>query len=677
MNMKQTLAYTILAFSFLSSCSSSSEGGGNVNISKDPHQISVNTSELQFGANTDLMKSFIISATNTSWNIASTAEWLTTDKTSGRERANVEVTAKENTSASESRMAFLRITSAEKDYKYNWEITATQNVAQKYITPSVTSLSCNASSGTKDIAVDSNVEWDAECIWGWLHLEKEGKDKLKVSFEENLSGQSRTATVSFYGLVKVDEQSWRRDNVYSTLTITQAEAGVTGEDKQINFDVNGETKTTDISADVSWTSHVSDASWLSVSPEKGNMGDAKVQITALANESAKSRSGYVYVRIGYTDKLAIPVYQDGILLSSDVEKMDFSAGAGTKQLTLSSNIGWKVQSVSASWISVDPMEGEASDAATVNVKVQNNPNVEQRTGTIVLGKEGFSGNLTIKVTQTGKLFGQLPETLQFENAASSQSVNIVTDGAWDAMTDDSWIHLSPTSGEGPGTLNISVDANPDNESRSGQVVVTVGLTTKIISIVQVGRYINISCDDVLTKSTPSTVRISIESNQEWTVSSDVDWMKSSVSHETGNAEVKVEVADNPSVNSRSGKITIATEKESKVLSFTQPGRKLTVDHTSLEFSAKGGTSDAIVVTTDGKYSVTASDSWITVEETSNTFVVKVEKLEGEESRTGSVVVSLTDLANGEKLERTIQVKQLPNQVYISKDVFDEDEDWNM
>lgn len=671
MNMKQTLAYTILAFSFLSSCSSSSEGGGNVNISKDPHQISVGTSELQFGANTDLKKSFAISATNTSWNIVSTAEWLTTDKTSGRESANVEVTATENTSVSEARMAFLRITSAEKDYKYNWEIAATQNVAQKYITPSVTSFSCNASSGTKMVDVSSNVDWKVSESDSWLTVEKVDNTKLKISFQENLSNSSRSATVSLYATESYG------DEVYSTLTITQAEAGVTGEKNQINFSVNGETKTIDFTSDVSWTCHVSNASWLSVNPEKGNMGDAKVQITALANESTKSRSGYVYIRIGNTDKLAIPVYQDGVLLSCDVEKLEFASGADTKQLTLSTNMGWKVQSVSASWISVDPMEGEASDAATVNVKVQDNPNVEQRSGTIVLGKEGFSGNLTIKVSQAGKNFGELPEALQFENTAGSQSVNIVTDGAWDAITDDSWIHLSAASGEGSGTLNISVDANPNNEARSGQVVVTVGLTTKNISVVQVGRYINISCDDVLTKSTPSTVRISIESNQEWTVSSDVDWMKPSVSHKTGNAEVKVEVADNPSVNSRSGKITIATEKESKVLSFTQPGRKLTVDHTSLEFSAKGGTSDAIVVTTDGKYSVAASDSWITVEETSNTFVVKVEKLEGEESRTGSVVVSLTDLANGEKLERTIQVKQLPNQVYISKDVFDADEEWNM
>ena len=521
------------------------------------------------------------------------------------------------------------------------------------------------------VDVSSNVDWDVYGSESWLTVEKVDNSKLKISFLENLSNSSRSATVSFYFHGNYG------DEVYSTLTVTQAEAGVTGEKNQINFSVNGETKTIDFTSDVSWTCHVSNASWLSVNPEKGNMGDAKVQITALANESAKSRSGYVYVRIGNTDKLAIPVYQDGILLSCDTEKMEFASGAGTKQLTLSTNMGWKVQSVSASWISVDPMEGEASDAATVNVKVQDNPNVEQRSGTIVLGKEGFSGNLTIKVSQAGKNFGELPEALQFENTAGSQSVNIVTDGAWDAITDDSWIHLSAASGEGPGTLNISVDANPNNEARSGQVVVTVGLTTKNISVVQVGRYINISCDDVLTKSTPSTVRISIESNQEWTVSSDVDWMKSSVSHETGNAEVKVEVADNPSVNSRSGKITIATEKESKVLSFTHPGRKLTVDHTSLEFSAKGGTSDVIVVTTDGKYSVAASDSWITVEETSNTFVVKVEKLEGEESRTGSVVVSLTDLANGEKLERTILVKQLPNQVYISKDVFDADEEWNM
>ena len=521
------------------------------------------------------------------------------------------------------------------------------------------------------VDVSSNVDWKVSESDSWLTVEKVDNSKLKISFQENLSNSSRSAMVSLYASGNYG------DEVYSTLTVTQAEAGVTGEKNQINFSVNGETKTMDFSSEVSWTCHASDASWLSVNPEKGNASDSKVQITALANESAKSRSGYVYIRIGNTDKLAIPVYQDGILLSSDIEKMDFAAGAGTKQLTLSSNIGWKVQSVSASWISVDPMEGEASDAATVNVKVQDNPNVEQRTGTIVLGKEGFSGNLTIKVSQAGKSFGELPEALQFENTAGSQSVNIVTDGVWDAVTDDAWIHLSATSGEGPGTLNISVDANPNNEARSGQVNVSVGLTTKVISVVQVGRYINISCDDVLTKSTPSTVRISIESNQEWTVSSDVDWMKSSVSHETGNAEVKVEVADNPSVNSRSGKITIATENETKVLSFTQPGRTLTVDRTSLEFSAKGGTSDAIVVTTDGKYSVAASDSWITVEETSNTFVVKVGKLEGEESRTGSVVVSLTDLANGEKLERTIQVKQLPNQVYISKDVFDADEEWNM
>ena len=289
MNMKQTLAYTILAFSFLSSCSSSSEGGGNVNISKDPHQISVNTSELQFGANTDLKKSFAISATNTNWNIASTAEWLTTNKTSGRESANVEVTATENTSVSEARMAFLKITSGEKDYKYNWEITATQNVAQKYITPSVTSFSCNASSGTKMVDVSSNVDWKVSESDSWLTVEKVDNSKLKISFQENLSNSSRSATVSLYASGNYG------DEVYSTLTVTQAEAGVTGEKNQINFSVNGETKTIDFSSEVSWTCHASDASWLSVNPEKGNAGDAKVQITALANESAKSRSGYVYI----------------------------------------------------------------------------------------------------------------------------------------------------------------------------------------------------------------------------------------------------------------------------------------------------------------------------------------------------------------------------------------------
>lgn len=51
---------------------------------------------------------------------------------------------------------------------------------------------------------------------------------------------------------------------------------------------------------------------------------------------------------------------------------------------------------------------------------------------------------------------------------------------------ESWIHVSPTSGEGNGEVNITLDANDSSEDRTAEVSVITSTLNKILSITQKG-----------------------------------------------------------------------------------------------------------------------------------------------------------------------------------------------
>lgn len=94
------------------------------------------------------------------------------------------------------------------------------------------------------------------------------------------------------------------------------------------------------------------------------------------------------------------------------------------------------------------------------------------------------------------------------------------------------------------------------------------------------------------------------------------------------------------------------------LSF-KPGHTLILSvstKTPITFSAAGGTSNPITVTTDGNYIVTPSDTWLTIKQTNNTFTITAAQNEGA-FRTATVTVALTGLKSGESLAKTVTVTQ--------------------
>ena len=205
--------------------------------------------------------------------------------------------------------------------------------------------------------------------------------------------------------------------------------------------------------------------------------------------------------------------QSGLYMDMTESRFDFESGAASRTVSMSTNLSfWNVLE-KPSWVSVSPESGEAGEH-TLTINVEDNPNTTKREGRVVVGNQGLSLADTLWVTQEGKSFGPLETVLQFENVASSNTLDISTDGDWTVTTSDGWITVAPSSGHGNGQVTVTVEANETDNERTGLLSVAVGGTVQYVNVVQKGRYFTI--DRGPSASLPSkggTIELGIATNQ--------------------------------------------------------------------------------------------------------------------------------------------------------------------
>jgi len=144
----------------------------------------------------------------------------------------------------------------------------------------------------------------------------------------------------------------------------------------------------------------------------------------------------------------------------------------------------------------------------------------------------------------------------------SVAVNVASGCTWTATANAGWIVISAgNSGNGPGTISYSVDANSAVQSRSG--VVTVGGRSHSIS--QQGRPAAV-CSYTLSPEAATfddeggsrTFAVSTAPECGWTASSTASWVVvNAVSHGPGSGQVSYTVAANNEPVERSATIIVA------------------------------------------------------------------------------------------------------------------------
>lgn len=637
-----TISFTILLFT---GCSDSNVPA-NYTASLSGYSLYIADDNFKFNSQGGVVNT-TVNTHNSAWQFSGVPSWLTVTPKSGNTTAAITITASENLSADTARTSIFYLESNEEGWKYKLPIHVTQEAASSYITPSSKTVSFTGSKGSQTISVLSNIEWTVSSSTSWVNAEKSmDKTSVIIKVEANPTDVSRTACVTLDGAGRVT----------STIQITQEAAGVTGSTETIEFERDASSKSISITADAPWTTKTS-GSWISVSPESGDAGSYSLNIKVTENSSVNQRTGYVYVNIGSSTKLQVPVIQKGIYIESDTESITFTADSETKQIAISSNTEWDIMSY-PEWLKVSPLSG--INKQVVSVISQKNFNVSSRSGVIKIGKDALSVSTNINVKQEGMTLSVDNNLLQFSNTASSQEVLISTIAEWSASTSDGWIHLSPTSGIGNTTIMVSVDENTGENNRAGSIRLTSGELSQNISVVQQGSYFNISTSSKTFDSHGGTLQLSFSTNEQWTatISDNASWISLSSTSGNGDATIDITASDNASMKKRNATLFIKPLGSQGVsIPIIQEGRFLKINVQEIAFGREGGTSENVEINTDGTYTISSNEEWVNINKKGENVYSLVASANQGAIRQTHIVISMTGLFDGETYIDNILVYQ--------------------
>ena len=678
--MKKSYIVLGLLISMLLIACSPEKGQDNIRIDTKPHQLNIDKTSISLGASSNLTADAKVTAENTGWEFSNIpSSWLEVKPSSGKATTTVNITAQANTSVDETRVQVLQFHSTETDYNYSRDISISQAAATVSIVPKETSFSCEAAANSKNIDIDANVEWDAECAESWLTLTK-SKAQLTINVMENV-GTSRTATI----LLKRAGTT----ATVSTITVTQSEANVTGSTETLSFNVNGESKEVPITAGASWTAYTSDESWLSVTPAEGKAGVATLIISTTANASSTTRNGFVYVKIGENTKLSIPVQQEKMSISVEGTSQTID-GEGTKicQLSIVSTSQWAIIS-KPEWLTITPNRGEAG-TTNITASAGKNPTSHYRQGNIVLGIPNTNITTSITIEQAGI---SAEGDLTFGWNENKQVLRVSSTSAWNAMTSAEWITLSQFTGTGTIDITVYAATNDGEEERNGTITFISDGGTKDIAVHQDGQYLKIDETAGIVSAMGGTINLYVSTTVGAKGSIEYfgttkDWVQ--ISNKEANV-FKMDVNANPSLHERKAVFTImptqATTNQNAtaavMYTITQNGRCLTTNVSKIELFREGGNSGVYTIQADGNYSVLKNDAdtWYVLNHnaTTHTFSIIASENNTKDKREGVVTIALQNLPNGET--RAIEIPILQhyykiNTIDISFDGFGDDKNWN-
>lgn len=629
-----------------------------------PRYLRVSPTSLSFPANQTSSQSVDIETMETPWKVDNAIDWVSVSAASGQSSSNINVSASENNDANAARAGVFYIKADVSDWNYEMGISVSQDAAIPYINVSQSSITLKGAACTATFDVTSNCSYTVTNDADWLTLSQKD-NSFVLNATANETNQYRTTTIqfSYNGIGQADNM----------IVVTQAPASINASTETLMFEnTTGEVKV-EVTSESKWTASTS-YSWINVTPKNGEVGTSSITISVSPNTSVNERIGYVILSIGSQEKIQIPIKQQGVYIEIDKSQYDFDASSGTQTLQVNSNTSWQVSSV-PSWVKVDKTSGTGNSA--IKITVEDNPNTTERNGEIVISQPGLSAMTTVKVHQKGKNFDVATTTLTFNDKEESQTVTITTDGTWRAYSSADWIKVSPETATGNSTLTITVQENSTDGERNGSVNILMGDASATVAIVQKGKYFTIDNSSLDFTSKGGDLKVTLTTNAPWSARKDnaVNWLFISPTNGTDNATVKITASDNASVNNRSANVYFDAVGRSVNILVSQKARYLTVDANELLFYSKGGTSNAVTISTDGTYSINCSDNWLTISKNGDSFTVTASENDTKDVRIGKITISLTDLKEG-SYSVTLTVTQL-NQggTFLRKD-FEEDKDYD-
>lgn len=178
------------------------------------------------------------------------------------------------------------------------------------------------------------------------------------------------------------------------------------------------------------------------------------------------------------------------------------------------------------------------------------------------------------------------EALSFSNAGETKLFHIKSNRAWEVVSSQTWLTVTPSSGEA-GTIKIEATAaaNALPETRTATVTAKIGSFTKELTVTQAAASIlTIAQKEFSVGVNSNQIILAIEASAAYTVTIHDDWITA-----TGGtlSAPKFAIQTNPSLITRQGTITFKLNDLTQVVTVSQTGNVLTIpaDNTGMSDNA--------------------------------------------------------------------------------------------
>ena len=207
--------------------------------------------------------------------------------------------------------------------------------------------------------------------------------------------------------------------------------------------------------------------------------------------------------------------------------------------------------------------------------------------------------------------------LEFEsNDTSKQTILFSTNCGWSATHSNEWIKVSPSSGNASlrQVVQIGVDVNETNRSRSGSITITpndVNLLPTVITVTQKQKNaLIVSTPTITLPQSGGVFSVQLKANIDYEYEIKADWIRSVQSRALTESTLRFEAETNPNLDKRVGEIIIKGGGFTETVTVTQAQTNhISLSTTEQNFGKEGG-SFSVDVEHNVDYTVQISADWI-------------------------------------------------------------------
>ncbi|MBR1809152.1 MAG: hypothetical protein IJ776_07170 [Paludibacteraceae bacterium] len=203
-----------------------------------------------------------------------------------------------------------------------------------------------------------------------------------------------------------------------------------------------------------------------------------------------------------------------------------------------------------------------------------------------------------------------PSVITCPDTGGDYEVELTSANAWTADVSESWIKLTPASGEaGTSTVRIKISANKESAESTGKITFTDGANTTELPVTRAAKapaqLSVVSETEINAPRDGGEYTIQVESNIRWSASSNVSWAQVSKGVSQNNDNVTIIVSPATTPEETVATITVAPYGEGKeageqTVTITRGGSDATsmsVDPAKIDASSDGGNYTVNVSTT--------------------------------------------------------------------------------